>query len=259
MRRKFSRPAAMRVLEVPLSRVGSLIERIHTMKPKATVIICPGGAYSHLSPRESEPIAAAFEKMGCETDILRYSVRVSADRPPLGLEPVRQLSDRVAAARAAGRPVIACGFSAGGHLAATLGVHWNSLGLCRPDGMILCYPVITADPQYCNAESIRNIALEKDRSFYSLEKHVSPDTPPAFLWHTASDDSVPVENTLVFATALSRCEVPFELHIYPFGAHGLSLATAKVAEPEKGRIPDAHVAGWIVECEAWIDQLVKSL
>jgi acetyl esterase/lipase len=156
-----------------------------------------------------------------------------------------------------GAPVFVCGFSAGGHLAATLGVHWKKLGLQRPDGLILCYPVITAVPELCNEESLHNLAGDGDRGFYSLEDHVSPDTPPAFLWHTAGDESVPVENSLRFASALSRAGVPFELHVYPFGAHGLSLATEEVAQPENRRVPDPHVAGWIRECGEWMDVMLN--
>ena len=228
---------------------------------RATVVICPGGAYRWLSPRESEPVARAFEAMGYETDILRYPVRAEGEAEPLGLEPVRRLSDRVAALRAqsGGAPVIVCGFSAGGHLAATLGVHWRKLGLSMPDALILGYPVITADEQLCNAETIQNIAGEGQRDFFSLEKHVSSDTPPTFLWHTTADRSVPVENSLLFASALKRAGVPFELHVYPFGEHGLSLATEAVQEPEKGRVPDPHVAGWIRECGEWIRQMLPTL
>ena len=226
---------------------------------KAIIVICPGGAYRWLSPRESEPVARAFEAMGYETDILRYRVLQEGEKQPLGLEPVRQLSGRIARlrAKAGDAPILVCGFSAGAHLAATLGVHWKRLCLERPDGLILCYPVITADEALCNAESIQNIAGAGDRAFFSLEKQVSPDTPPTFLWHTAADRDVPVENALLFAAALSRARVPFELHVYPFGEHGLSLATAEVAEPEKGRLPDDHVAGWIRECGAWIEQTLN--
>ena len=231
------------------------------MSMKAAVIICPGGAYRHLSPRESEPVARAFEAMGCKTSILRYTIREDDATPPLGLEPVRQLSRRVGELResADGAPIFVCGFSAGGHLAATLGVHWRTLGLNRPDGLILCYPVITAEPELCNAESIENITGADRRDFFSLEKHVTPDTPPAFLWHTAADRDVPVENSLLFATAMKRAGVPFELHVYPFGEHGLSLANAEVEQPEKGRLPDPHVAGWIGECEAWLNQVLPRL
>jgi len=227
------------------------------MGKKAIIVICPGGAYRHLSPRESEPVARAFEAMGHETSILNYRIRGEGDAP-LGLDPVRQLSERVARLRVEypGIPIYVCGFSAGGHLAATLGVHWRTLGLERPDGLILCYPVITADERLCNAESIENIVAEREKDFFSLEKHVSPDTPPTFLWHTAADGDVPVENSLLFASALRRCGVPFELHVYPFGVHGLSLATKEVEQPDKGRLPDAHVAGWIGQCGEWIRQML---
>ena len=228
------------------------------MDKKTIIVVCPGGAYRFLSPREGEPVARAFEAMGHETRILNYRIREAGDGP-LGLGPVRQLSDKVARLRRENpeTPVFVCGFSAGGHLAATLGVHWRTLGLERPDGLILCYPVITAEEGLCNAESIENIVAERGREFFSLEKHVSPDTPPTFLWHTAADSDVPVENALLFASALKRADVPFELHIYPFGAHGLSLATEEVQQPEKQRLPDAHVAGWIGQCGEWIQQMLN--
>ena len=229
------------------------------MSIRASIIICPGGAYNHLSQREGEPVARAFEGMGLNAEVLKYRVREAGD-DPLGLVPVRQLSEAIAEMRNRnpGIPVFACGFSAGGHLAATLGVHWRRLDLCRPDGLILCYPVITAEKTLCNAESFRNIAREEEQCFFSLEKHVTSDTPPAFLWHTASDESVPVENSLLFASALRRAGVTFELHVYPYGKHGLSLATEEVAQPENGRLPDAHVAGWIRECGEWINQMSLS-
>ena len=232
-----------------------------TDKSKAIIVICPGGAYRWLSPRESEPVARTFEAMGYETNILRYTVHAEGDPEPLGLGPVRELSERVAQLRktAGGAPIFVCGFSAGGHLAATLGVHWKALGLSRPDGLILCYPVITAEEGLCNAESIQSIASEERREFFSLEKHVSPDTPPTFLWHTAEDHSVPAENSLMFAMALKRAGVPFEMHIYPFGEHGLSLATDEVAEYEKDRLPDRHVAGWVRECGDWIEAVLKTI
>lgn len=220
----------------------------------AYVIICPGGAYRHLSPRESEPVARVFREMGLETEILRYPVREAGDPEPLGLRPLHALADAVKRRKAAspGSPVYVCGFSAGAHLAATLGVHGRALGLAAPDALILCYPVITADRRFCNEDSFQNLTGDEKREFFSLEKHVSPDTPPAFLWHTAADRDVPVENSLLFASALSAAGVPFELHVYPFGAHGLSLATQEVEEPDKNRLPDPHVAGWVRLCSEWL-------
>ena len=224
------------------------------MGTSASVIICPGGAYRFLSPRESEPVARAFQKAGFETEILRYPIREAGDPEPLGLRPLHALADAVKRRRDThpGSPVYVCGFSAGAHLAATLGVHGRALGLEVPDALVLCYPVITADSRWCNEESFQNLVGEGERAFFSLEKHVSSDTPPAFLWHTAADEEVPVENSLLFAAALSSAGVPFELHVYPFGPHGLSLATKEVEQAEKGRFPDPHVAGWIQLCSDWL-------
>lgn len=224
------------------------------MSTKACVIICPGGAYRHLSPRESEPVARAFEEMGLETEILRYPIREAGDPEPLGLRPLHVLAEAVKKRRAEhpGAPVYVCGFSAGAHLAATLGVHGRALGLDVPDALILCYPVITAETRWCNEESFQNLTGKEDREYFSLEKHVSSGMPPVFLWHTAADRDVPVENSLLFAAALSRAGVPFELHVYPFGVHGLSLATEEVAQPEKDRLPDPHVAGWVRLCSDWL-------
>lgn len=227
------------------------------MGAKASIIICPGGAYRFLSPRESEPVAQAFQELGFETEILRYPIRESDDSEPLGLSPLHVLADAVKKRKDTHpeSPVYVCGFSAGAHLAATLGVHGHALGLKVPDALILCYPVITAEKRWCNEESFRNLAGEGERAFFSLEKHVSADTPPAFLWHTAADQDVPVENSLLFAAALSKAGVPFELHVYPFGVHGLSLATKEVEQAEKGRFPDPHVAGWVQLCSEWLSRI----
>ena len=81
---------------------------------------------------------------------------------------------------------------------------------------------------------------------------MNEETPPVFLWQTQEDEEVPVENSLLFAAALSAAGVPFELHIYPFGPHGLSLATKEVEQAEKGRLPDPHVAGWVRLCSEWL-------
>ena len=88
--------------------------------------------------------------------------------------------------------------------------------------------------------------------WFSLETQVDETTPPVFLWHTASDESVPVQNSLLFAGALAAAKVPFELHIYPFGPHGLSLATKEVEDPEKNRFADPHVAEWFGTMVKWL-------
>lgn len=248
---------------------------------KGNVIICPGGAYRWHSPREALPVAKAFAAQGWKPWILYYKVSVHSE--VLGTAPLCQAAAAVRKVRAAspGRPVILCGFSAGGHVAASLGVHWNDehlfagedCSVIRPDGLILGYPVITAG-KYAHRESMEMLAgpdpaaAEEDSAgsdpavaegdsagpgYYSLEAYVDAQTPPAFIWHTAGDSTVAVQNSLCFAESLAAKGVPFELHIYPYGEHGLSLATREVEEAEKQRYADPHVAGWFDQCAQWLD------
>ena len=145
-----------------------------------------------------------------------------------------------------------CGFSAGGHLAASLGVHWYkpylqdisglASGLNKPNAMILNYPVISSG-KFAHRGSFDNL-LGEDASTeilheMSLEYQVTDKTPSAFIWHTFEDSAVPVENSLFFASKMREMSIPFELHIYPQGPHGLSLATLETDYS----IP--HVATWI--------------
>lgn len=217
---------------------------------KGTVVICPGGGYEWLSPREGEPVARAFLEHGWAAAVLYYTVGHG-----LGTLPLRQLGEAVSRVKERG-PVVVCGFSAGGHLAASLGVHWKDMGLIRPEGLILCYPVISAG-RYGHQTSIQNLAGQGDPSFFSLERHVTANVPPVFLWHTQADPEVPVQNSLLFANAMAEAGVEYELLIYPKGVHGLSLATPEVEEPEKGRFADPHIAGWFRNCLDWLNTLNK--
>ena len=124
-----------------------------------------------------------------------------------------------------------------------------SVSLCAMAIEALGYPVISAG-EWAHRGSFEMLAgddLEKQQ-FFSLENHVDQEIPPVFLWHTAEDPTVPVENSLFFVKQLSKYKIPFEYHVYPFGKHGLSLATDEVAEPDKERFADPHVAGWIKLC-----------
>lgn len=221
---------------------------------RGTVLICPGGGYHWLSPREAEPVAAAFRKGGWNSAVLTYTVRAPGAEP-LGTLPLRQLGEAAAWLRE-NRPglVIVCGFSAGGHLAASLGVHWQQLSLPRPDALVLGYPVITAGP-YAHRGSIQNLTDGDEADFFSLEKHAGKQVPPAFLWHTVTDPDVPVQNSLLMAEALAKAGVPYELHLYSHGTHGLSLATPEVEEPAKNRFADPHIAGWFDLCLDWLSTL----
>lgn len=207
-------------------------------KIRPAVIICPGGGYEYVSERESEPVAVRFLSFGIQAFVLKYSV-VRKPFPTALLE----LAQSVAFVRANAEAwdidknnIIICGFSAGGHLAASLGVHWNknfvkeTLGFSmehKPNGLILSYPVITAG-KHKHEGSIKNIAGVSPKStlleILSLEKQVDYNTPKSFIWHCADDDVVPVENTIIFTKSLSKYKIPFECHIYPYGGHGLSLS-----------------------------------
>lgn len=167
-------------------------------------------------------VARAFNAGGWAAAVLEYTCYQGK---PLGKLPLKQAGEamHVLRQRFADMPALACGFSAGGHLAAALGVHWKEEGLPRPDGLILCYPVITAG-KYAHADSIRHLAGDSEMDYWSLEKHVTQDTPPTFIWHTVTDETVPMQNSILFTESLAEKGVPVELHLYPNGKHGLSLA-----------------------------------
>ena len=154
------------------------------------------------------------------------------------------------------RKIAVMGFSAGGHAAAHLGTRWHEMGFdpaCRPDAMILSYPVITSG-EFAHRNSFKCLLAEREeelKDVVSLEKHVTPDTPPTFLWHTWTDELVPVENSLMFAAALRRAGVPCEMHIFGAGQHGLSLCNDQVYDAEQ---PNMHA-----ECACWIDMAARWL
>lgn len=212
----------------------------HRIRP--CVVVCPGGGYEMLSDREKEPPAFAWFAAGYQVFTLNYSVGELAG----DLGPLMELSETVLMIRRrAGEwqikedQIAVMGFSAGGHLAASLGTLWNSdrlkarmdteNGRNRPNAMILSYPVITAG-EYAHQGSLDKVSggVDELKEWFSLEKRVTADTPPAFLWHTADDTVVPVENTLLFGMALKRACVPFECHVFPSGTHGLSMCNYDV-------------------------------
>lgn len=235
---------------------------------KPALVICPGGGYEFCSIREGAPVARAFARDGIESFVLEYDC---AD-VPLGRQPVRTLSAAVAWVREnaarfgidANRIAVG-GFSAGAHLAGTLAAVWNKpewfeagtdLVLHRPYAAMLGYPVVTAG-EYAHRGSFVRLAGEDEaqQQAFSLEKLVDADTPPVFLWHTLTDATVPVENTLLLEAALRRAGVPHEVHLFPHGVHGLALADFETYDPARGRRPDRHLARWQTLCAEWLKEL----
>ena len=231
---------------------------------RPAVIICPGGAYRRRSDREGEPVALRFLAEGMQAFVLQYSVEPS-EYPCALLE----LAAAVAVIREnseawsvdPGR-ILVCGFSAGGHLAAALGTRWKEAFIGRalgsgnyqwkPDGMILCYPVISLE-EYGHEESRRYLLGSREKELagkLSLQRRVSADTVPAFIWCTQEDEQVPMENSLLFAAALRANHVSLELHIYEKGEHGLSLCDETTANRPSRIVPDN--AGWLGAAVRWI-------
>ena len=220
------------------------------------VVVCPGGGYANLAPHEAEPVARWLNAAGVAAAVLRY--RVAPHRHPAPLLDV-QRAIRTVRHRAEqwgidpGR-VAVLGFSAGGHLAATAGTHYDAGDPgaadpverqgCRPDALILCYAVISLVADQ-HPGSLANLlgpeppaALRRE---LSAELQVTERTPPAFVWHTADDAAVPAGHSLGFCAALARCGVPYELHVYEHGRHGLGLASG-----------DGRVGEWPRAAAAWL-------
>lgn len=221
------------------------------------VVICPGGGYRYKSVREAEPIAMRFLAAGMHAAVLQYSTEPSR-YPTAALELawcVQQCRANAAKWHIQPDAVFVAGFSAGGHVACTLSTLWQEevfarvvgdAASFRPDGQILSYPVVTMG-EYAHAGSRENL-LGADASremidALSLETRVTENTAPAFIWHTVEDGSVPVENSMQYAMALRRSGVPFELHLYECGGHGLAACDATTAARPDQIAPDN--AGWM--------------
>lgn len=249
-------------------------------EPRKAVIVCPGGGYRFLSVRESFPIAEFFYNNGINAYILEYSVESAAkDLAPLiqVALAVKYVRENAEAHNTDPHKIVTCGFSAGGHVAASAGVLWNlpevrdamgiTSGACpeginRPDGMILSYPVITAG-KYAHQGSISRVAgkafadlTDDDIRRFSLECNVDPTTPPMFIWHTYTDNCVPVQNSVFMINAYLENNIKFEAHIYPQGPHGLSLANKVTWEGHDDK-ENPHVETWACLAVMWLEDMFK--
>ena len=221
----------------------------------AAVLIFPGGAYAMRAPYEGGDCALFINSLGLEAFVVHYRVKpakfpdpfldarravrfVRANAEKFGIDPDR---------------ILVLGFSAGGHLAAITATYKEALAgegvdaldavSAMPNGQILCYPVISTDDAIIEKYSFTCLLGEDydKRAAYDAASLVGTDTPRAFIWHTSEDELVDVENSYRYATALRHHRVPAELHVFPFGRHGLGLAE------------DApHVAKWKALLENWL-------
>ena len=240
-------------------------------KTRPCVIVVPGGGYALASPTEGELVAERFYEAGYQAFVLTYTTNLLCAAPLMDL-PLRELARAIRLVRArAGayrvdpQQVILCGFSAGAHLCGSVCAHYEDARepnpflaniSARPDAAILSYPVITSG-EHAHQDSFKHllggdIYERRDPEaaalldYWSLEKNVTGDTPPIFLWQTVTDELVPVENSLLMANALREHRIPHALHLFSEGRHGLSLADERWASHRYGDSHCANQLGFLV-------------
>ena len=247
----------------------NIIEMGRENEKRPSIVICPGGGYANCSERESEPIALKFLNWGFNVFVIKYSC--APHRYPIQLREVAAVFEEIYKNanewHCDTEKIGIIGFSAGGHLAAHYSNAYNSDAVRevfpnskKPNFSVLCYPVISADETFAHKGSFVNLLgtypVGDNVAKYSCDRLITPDTPPAFIWHTTEDQVVPVKNSLVYATALADNKVPFSLRIYPYGVHGLSTADHLTIDDEKldSKIVLAHA--WLEDLKKWMDETI---
>ena len=238
------------------------------IKERPLILICPGGAYAYTSDREAEPIALSFLAKGYHAAVLRYSCA-----PAVFPTALMELGRSILLIREHAKDwhikedsIVVQGCSAGGHLAASYACMWMNDFLSegmnityadriklRPNGLMLCYPVITSG-KYAHEGSIQNLLGDNYlelKEMMSLENAVNEHVPRTFIWHTFTDGAVPVQNSLLFANALIEHGISTELHIFPEGCHGLALANELTAGNELKEI-EPVATPWIDLATTWM-------
>jgi acetyl esterase/lipase len=228
----------------------------------AALVICPGGGYGALAPHEGKDYALWLIDHGVTAFVLKYRLGSHGYRHPIMLQDaaraVRLVRARAGEWKVDVKRVGIMGSSAGGHLASTLLTHFDAgqadaadpidQQSSRPDLGILCYAVVTMG-EFTHQGSKNNL-LGKDPSpdlvkLLSNEMQVTAQTPPCFIWHTYEDKGVPLENSLAFAAALRKNNVPFDFHVYEKGRHGIGLSD---------KPPFNNVHPWARDCLYWLKE-----
>ncbi len=237
-------------------------------KRPAMVVLAGGGYLFQANDREGEPIAINYFAKGFNCFMVNYSVNDKAKFP----RPVVDVSRAIVHIKRNAEKynvdpdrVYVIGFSAGGHLAASIGTFWAEEwaksdpdmkpGENKPAAVLTCYPVITGEKEFYHHDSFMRIlgypietqdVPQEELDLYSVDKHINENTVPAFIWHTFEDDCVPLENVLLYARALKAGGVHFEMHIYPKGYHAFALANRETWWGSE-TFDDPHVAQWFAD------------
>jgi len=230
----------------------------------AAVVVLPGGGYGGLAAHEGRDYALWLNEIGISAFVLKYRLGSGGYRHPAMINDasraIRLVRSKAGEWKLDPKRIGIMGSSAGGHLASTALTHFDAGDpnaadpidrlSSRPDAGILCYPVITLGEK-THQGSKRNLLGENPSpelvKLLSNELQVTKETPPTFLIHTVEDTAVPVENSLMFADALARNKVPFALHVYPKGPHGIGLGT-RTWDP-------AARHAWVGQCARWLKEL----
>lgn len=247
--------------------IGYLRDRTVEMpafNTRPAILILPGGGYAWCSKREADPVAMQFLQAGYNVFTLYYTCRSDETVPALRWQPLIDAAGAILHIRRNAEQfgtdpakIAICGFSAGGHLAASTAILWDAepvqtaLGIhsteARPDAVVLGYPVITAGEYRHDGSMVNLCGDDADlRATMSLENQVRDGLPPFFVWHTVEDPSVPVQNSLMLAGALTAHKVPLELHLFAHDGHGTSTCTREVNTPNK------HNSTWVALCTDWL-------
>ncbi len=236
------------------------------------MLVFPGGGYSHCSDREAEPIAMAFVAKGFNAFVLRYRVN-DEDRYPNQLcdasRALLHIKNNAERYNIDPNRVFGVGFSAGGHLLGTLatvserddvleilGTDADALSLA---GVIFSYPVVTAlhkthEGSFCRltGKNFSDISAE-EKARLSVENHITKKSPPAFIWHTAEDKTVPLNGTFALAQSYIDNEIPMTLRVYPYGVHGIALGN-RITDVD-GELIEPIAEHWVDEALEWIKTL----
>ena len=226
-------------------------------KLRPAMLVIPGGAYTHVAELEGEPVAVAFMREGYATFLLDYEVCVAYPTPliqaAMAMRYIRENADTYGIDA---KHVCAVGFSAGGHLAGLLSTLYASDDVVRvlgkgcdlcPNATVYAYSVISTESGIGHPETIENITGNDEhlKKRLSVDKLITQNAPPAFIWHTRNDNAVPVENAYRLERAYEQLGLLYELHIFANGPHGLSLCNMETGDSAKPETVQSAVRVWV--------------
>ena len=229
-------------------------ERGSAFSTRPAIVICPGGGYAFHSTIEEDEALGAFYAIGYDVFSLHYSIGSKI----LESEPEAELAEAVTIIRHSGDElgvdgkVAVMGFSAGGHLAASLGCHWERYCKdCRPDCLVLCYPVISMGKLGHEGSTLALCHEDKERiKYFSIENADVSSCPPVFIWHSQEDELVDVRNSMLFSWRLVESGRSCEFHMFRSGMHGIAAGDEASGLPSSSRL-------WLPIARQWLSSMLN--